>query len=187
MSPCHICLPRPPLFPIVVKHKLYVDFIQYEYMDLPDISSKRDMSTNFYLKLIEPSARPVFIFWTLVEREEWGGVSEERKREHESNLARLKTAPELLTQNISSRRLYKLQAKTLVDTLCTKKYSNSQISQYPLFIQSITALYNRRHLASHTQKHVTFLSHPVLLLLLASSYVWLWWWQGAVGGRLSNL
>ena len=67
ISVSHICLP------IVVKHKLYVDFIQYEYMDLPDISSKRDMSTNFYLKLIEPSARTVFIFWTLVEREEWGG------------------------------------------------------------------------------------------------------------------
>ena len=31
------------------------------------------VSTNFCLELIEPSAREVFIFWTLVEREERGG------------------------------------------------------------------------------------------------------------------
>ena len=52
------------------------------------------MSTNFRLKLIEPSAREVFIFWTLVEREE-RGVSEERRRDHVSNLARLETASKL--------------------------------------------------------------------------------------------
>ena len=47
------------------------------------------VSNNFRLKLIEPSAREVFIFWTLVEREE-RGASEERRGEHGSNLARLK-------------------------------------------------------------------------------------------------
>ena len=31
------------------------------------------MSTNFRLELIEPFA----MFWTVVEREEWGGASEE--------------------------------------------------------------------------------------------------------------
>ena len=46
-------------------------------------------STNCRLVLIEPSAREVFIFWTLVEREEQG-VSEERRRGYGSNLARLK-------------------------------------------------------------------------------------------------
>ena len=43
-----------------------------------------------------------------------GGASEERRREHGSNLARLETASEikkLLTLNLSSRRRYKLQAK----------------------------------------------------------------------------
>ena len=46
-------------------------------------------STNCRLVLIEPSAREVFIFWTLVEREELG-VSEARRRECGLNLARLK-------------------------------------------------------------------------------------------------
>ena len=52
------------------------------------------VATNFCLELIEPSARKVFIFWTLVERE-GEGVSEGRRREHGSNLARIKTASEL--------------------------------------------------------------------------------------------
>ena len=39
------------------------------------------VSTNFRLKLVEPSAREVFIFLgILVEREERGGASEERRR-----------------------------------------------------------------------------------------------------------
>ena len=42
-----------------------------------------------------PSAKEVFIFGTLVEREEWGGVSEEKRTEHGSNLARFETASEL--------------------------------------------------------------------------------------------
>ena len=71
------------------------------------------MSINFRLELIEPSAREVFIFWTLVKREEQG-MSEERKREQGSNLARLETALELkkmLPLNLFSRRLCRLQAK----------------------------------------------------------------------------
>ena len=56
------------------------------------------MSTNFNLELIEPSAREVFIFWTLVEREEQGGASEERRKEHDSNLARLETAASDLSE-----------------------------------------------------------------------------------------
>ena len=52
------------------------------------------MSTNFCLKLIKPSDREVFIFGTVVEREE-RTKSEERRKEHGSNLARLETAPEL--------------------------------------------------------------------------------------------
>ena len=41
-----------------------------------------DVSTNFRLELIEPSAREVFIFWTLVKREE-----RERVRRGEENMA----------------------------------------------------------------------------------------------------
>ena len=52
------------------------------------------MSTNFRHELLVPSAREVFTFRTLVEREE-RGASEERKREHGSILARLETASEL--------------------------------------------------------------------------------------------
>ena len=44
------------------------------------------MATNFRLELIEPSARKVFIFWTLVEREEGGGASE--KRGGDENMAK---------------------------------------------------------------------------------------------------
>ena len=52
------------------------------------------VSTNFRLKLVEPSAREVFIFLgILVEREERGGRV--RRGEHDSNLARLETASEL--------------------------------------------------------------------------------------------
>ena len=53
------------------------------------------MSINFRLELIEPSAREVFNFLTLVEREERGGASEDMRREHGSNLAGLKIASEL--------------------------------------------------------------------------------------------
>ena len=42
---------------------------------------------------MEPSAREVFNFWTLVEKRR--GPSEERRRKHDANLARLKTASEL--------------------------------------------------------------------------------------------
>ena len=45
------------------------------------------------IELIEPSAREVFIL-TMVGREERGGASEGRRREHGSNLARLETALE---------------------------------------------------------------------------------------------
>ena len=46
------------------------------------------VATTFRLELLEPSARELFIFWTLVEREErW--ASEERRNEHGSNLAGL--------------------------------------------------------------------------------------------------
>ena len=41
----------------------------------------------------EPSAREVLIFWIMVEREERRG-SEGRKRDHDSNLARIETASE---------------------------------------------------------------------------------------------
>ena len=37
------------------------------------------MSTNFGLGTIEPSAREVFNFWTLVEREEGGGAVTRRE------------------------------------------------------------------------------------------------------------
>ena len=66
--------------------------------------------------LIEPCARKVFIFWTLVEREEHWGAIDERWREHVLNLATLETASELkklLTIILSSRRLYKPQAKII--------------------------------------------------------------------------
>ena len=66
-----------------------------------DIYFYYSVSTNFCLKLIKPSDREVFIFGTLVEREE-RTKSEERRKEHGSNLARLETAPD---------RLYKLKAK----------------------------------------------------------------------------
>ena len=70
-------------------------------------------------ELIEPSARVVFIFWTLVEREE-RGTSEERGK-HGSNLARLKTAaseqketvdPQPLSVDVSIR-----SRRKLVDTM----------------------------------------------------------------------
>ena len=54
------------------------------------------VSTYFRLDLIEPSAREVFIFWS---REKRGGASEERRREHCSNLARLETASEFKKLN----------------------------------------------------------------------------------------
>ena len=37
------------------------------------------VSTNFSLELEEQSAREISNVWTLVEREEWGGVGEEEK------------------------------------------------------------------------------------------------------------
>ena len=87
------------------------------------------MSTNFRLELIKPfDAREELIFWIPVEREEWGGASEERRREYGSNLARLKTASELkklLTLNLSSRRLYKLQAKICGQTLFRERVGSS--------------------------------------------------------------
>ena len=46
------------------------------------------VSTNFCQELIEPSTREVLIFWT-------GRESQERRREYDSSLARLKTASEL--------------------------------------------------------------------------------------------
>ena len=39
------------------------------------------VATNFRLEFLEPSAREVSIFWTLVKREEWR-ASQERRREH---------------------------------------------------------------------------------------------------------
>ena len=72
------------------------------------------MSTNFRLPFIESR----LLERTLIGREE-PEVSEERKSEHRSNLA--SELKKKLTNKISSRRLYKLQAKTLVDTRCTKK------------------------------------------------------------------
>ena len=57
------------------------------------ISLKRySLPTNFRLEFIEPSAREVFIFWTMFERENGGGANEERRREHGSNPARPETA-----------------------------------------------------------------------------------------------
>ena len=52
------------------------------------------MSTNFCLRLTEPSAREVLIFRSLIEREEQR-ASEERKREHGSNRPRIETASQL--------------------------------------------------------------------------------------------
>ena len=37
-------------------------------------TNQYNLSTNFRLEVIEPPAREVFIFWTLVEREERGDV-----------------------------------------------------------------------------------------------------------------
>ena len=59
------------------------------------------MSNNFRLEHIEQSAREVFIFWTLVEREE-RETSEESRREHGSNKAKLETASEL-KKNVNSK------------------------------------------------------------------------------------
>ena len=55
------------------------------------IFSRHSVSTNFRLEFIEPPASEVLIFWTLIEKEE-RGESEERRREHGSNLASLETA-----------------------------------------------------------------------------------------------
>ena len=38
------------------------------------------VSTNFRLELIEPTAREVFIFWTLVEREDRKGLERREER-----------------------------------------------------------------------------------------------------------
>ena len=60
------------------------------------------------------SAREVFIFWTLVEKEARGGAVEKRRREHGTNLAILETASELknlLALNFFSRWLFKHQAR----------------------------------------------------------------------------
>ena len=57
---------------------------------------------------MDPPAREVFTFSSLVEREERG---RERTRDHGSNLARLETElRKNVDPNLSSRRLYKLQA-----------------------------------------------------------------------------
>ena len=61
------------------------------------------VSTNLRLELIERSAREVFLFWNLVERENRGG----RRREHGSNLVRIVTGSEL--KKTSIKRLLKLQ------------------------------------------------------------------------------
>ena len=67
--------------------------------------------TYFRKELIELSART----HGLLLREKSWGASEDRRREHGSKLARIETASELktklLTLNLSSSRLYKLQAK----------------------------------------------------------------------------
>ena len=45
------------------------------------------VSINIRFEFIEPSAREVFNFWTLVEREErGGGLSDEGRRERCSNI-----------------------------------------------------------------------------------------------------
>ena len=69
------------------------------------------VSTNFRLKLIEPSAREVFTFWTLVVRENRGRV-----RRGELEIA--SELKKMLTLNLSSRRLFKLQAKISGHSLC---------------------------------------------------------------------
>ena len=70
------------------------------------------MSTNFRLELIEPAAR--WIYFLDSSREGRTGASEERTREHGSNLVRVETASEmkkkLLALNFFSRLLYKLQS-----------------------------------------------------------------------------
>ena len=65
------------------------------------------MSTNFRLNLIEPSAREVYIFGTLVEREYWG---EQERKEKRTWLKPSETRKQL-TFNISSRQLFKLLVK----------------------------------------------------------------------------
>ena len=52
------------------------------------------VTTNFRPELKEPAAREIFIFWTLFEREE-RSATEERRREHGSNLSRLEKTSEL--------------------------------------------------------------------------------------------
>ena len=69
------------------------------------------MSTNFRLELIE-----LMDFLDSGRERRALGANEERRKEHESKLARLVTASKfkkkkLLTLNLSSRRLYRLQAK----------------------------------------------------------------------------
>ena len=73
------------------------------------------MSTNLRLEHIGPasSARDVFIVWTLVEREDGGGASEERRTWLKPTETRnsVRALKKLLTINISSRQLYRHQAK----------------------------------------------------------------------------
>ena len=74
------------------------------------------VTTNFRLELIEPSARGVSIFYF-----GRGETSKERRREHGSNLVRLKHKKKLLTLNLSYRRLYKYQAKISEHDVCIYK------------------------------------------------------------------
>ena len=70
------------------------------------------MSTKFRPELKEPSAREAFILYS--DRERKGGELRRDKRDHSSSLARLERASELKKKavglNLTSRRLYKLQA-----------------------------------------------------------------------------
>ena len=53
------------------------------------------MATNFRLELIELSVREVFMYFFNSGPERRAGASEEKRKEHGSNLARPETASEL--------------------------------------------------------------------------------------------
>ena len=91
------------------------------------------VSTNFRLRLkLELSARDVFISWTSVEREERGGRV--RRKEKMPNLAKLETASELkklLTINLFSGWLYKVQAEISGHAVVAENFRLTVTFVYP--------------------------------------------------------
>ena len=71
---------------------------------------KYSLSTNIWFELSELSAREVLFFGSRKKRA-GGGAGEKRKNQYSLNLARASELKKSLTLNLSSRRIYKLQAK----------------------------------------------------------------------------